>query len=948
MKKKILALAIGGVLSAGAYADISNILITEYVEGSSNNRAIEITNTGADDYTFASGIELQYSSYNNTVYDAAGNNVLTGVIVKAGKSIVIVNGAASDELLAAISDPTSIVKSATYAEQKYNSLNITGDDAVAIVNSDGSIIDIVGENGVQWGVDKTFRRRLGAEDVTPLQNSSYLSNNWNEEKRTVADQETSTDNFTGLGDPTFAPYVVPVATTIADLEMIPEDEGSFKKTLARYVGQTVNLPLDINPAEDGNQNMRVARTFSFDYTNFRNNMVLSYKRPNMHPNQDNVAGSAAAIATLAENTDYSLLIEAKTKPDDGNIPYYPDFNADAANNYIRVDDSVVGMEGVISYDSYNDSYTFTVTNTVTKDNFTHNTPRQDRYALKKSLAKVASGEIEVKIATQNVLNYFNSPFGGAQNNHGDNRGATSFSEYEKQKTKIVEAIRGLDADIVGLMEIENNGFGETGAIRELVDEVNLYYDEPKLSKESADNSTSNLYTFIGFDSNGDVVIDSDDSIGSDAITSGMLYRPAKVTLQAVKIIPMPAQHDKPVVNDNGVVVKNYTNEALESGDNYMRDSLAATFIVNQTGKKLTVAVNHFKSKGSTCSEDWDGVEFGTIEKLAFNKDKALLPDTDLQGACENLRVAASYQLGEELNKISGDKVIVGDMNSYAHEDPILVLTENSTAKALKAARNTFIGRDPQFGADGKVITDSYGYLNAVGMKDAEKGKMSWSYSYEDYIGSLDHILITPSLKERLVDAADWHINAAESPLYDYNEDKKGSNPDAFYQADAFRASDHDSAIMILSYSPGEADSGQPIQLTTAGGFINVPYNIPESAEAKSGDVAEVTLSNQDDNVYVDMSKVTSPKVTLTEDGQKLVHLELVGAKSSLYTATMVLKRDGQIVPNSSVSMTVKVAGSDSFAPEVITPEYDKSGGSFGIVSIMSLLGFGLLRRRKAK
>ena len=39
MKKKILALAIGGVLSAGAYADINDILISEYVEGSSNNKA---------------------------------------------------------------------------------------------------------------------------------------------------------------------------------------------------------------------------------------------------------------------------------------------------------------------------------------------------------------------------------------------------------------------------------------------------------------------------------------------------------------------------------------------------------------------------------------------------------------------------------------------------------------------------------------------------------------------------------------------------------------------------------------------------------------------------------------------------------------------------------------------------------------------------------------------
>ncbi|MFT6987198.1 MAG: putative extracellular nuclease [Psychromonas sp.] len=950
MKKKILALAISSVLSAGAQAAITDILITEYVEGTANNKAIELTNTGAE-YTFTATDTLQYSSYDNVIYDAAKVNVLEGITIAANETIVIANGSSETNLTdAVVSNGARLFLTGTYDEAGYNSLNFNGDDHVALVD-DGTILDVIGSDS-DWGANKTFRRRLEEGGATPVQKSSYEFNNWNEAVRDVAGTETSENNFTDLGLPTLSAYVV--ATGPIDLEMIPEDNGSFKATLARYVGQTVILPLDINPAETGDQNMRVARTFSFDYTNFRNNMVLAYKRPNMQPNQENVAGSAAAVATNAQNKDYTLLIEATSSPKDGEIPYYPEFTTDAANNYIRIDDSVIGMEGVISYNSYDDNYTFTVSNTVTSANFTHNTPRQNRYDLKKSLAEVASGDIEIKVATQNVLNYFNSPFGGAQNNHGDNRGATSYSEYEKQKEKIVAAIRGLDADIVGLMEIENNGFGETGAINELVDAINLAYDEPKLSKESKDNSTSNRYAFIGFDSNGDVIIDREDSIGSDAITSGMLYRPAKVTLDAVKIIPMPSQHDKPVVNDNGVVVKNYTNSVLESGDNYMRDSLAATFLVNQTGKKLTVAVNHLKSKGSTCVEDWDGVEFGTIEKLAFNKDKALLEqygsNDDLQGNCENFRVAAAYQLGEELNKISGDKVIVGDMNSYAQEDPMLVLTENSTAKELKAARNTFIGKTPQFGKNGKVITNSYGYLNAVGMKDAEHGKMSWSYSYEDEIGSLDHILITPSLQDRLVDAVDWHINAPESSLYDYNEDRKGSHAYDFYQGDVYRSSDHDSAIMVLGYTPGEADSGQPVQLTTAGGFIDIPYTIPANAEAKAGDIAEVTLKNQDDNVYVDMSKITSPKVEISEDGQKVVHLELIGAKSSLYTATMTLKREGEIVPNSTVSMTVRVAGADSLEPKVAVPEYDGTGGggSFGMFSIMSLLGFGFLRRLKAK
>ena len=154
--------------------------------------------------------------------------------------------------------------------------------------------------------------------------------------------------------------------------------------------------------------------------------------------------------------------------------------------------------------------------------------------------------------------------------------------------------------------------------------------------------------------------------------------------------------------------------------------------------------------------------------------------------------------------------------------------------------------------------------------------------------------------------------------------------------------------MVLGYTPGETESGQPVHLAISGGWIDVPYTIPAEAGALTGDIAEITLSNLDGDVYVDMSKISSPKVALDSDDQKIVHFDLIGAKSSLYTATMTLKRDGVMVPNSTVSMTVEVAKADSLEPKTVVPEYDNTGGgSFGIFGIMSLLGFGFLRRRKA-
>ena len=51
----------------------------------------------------------------------------------------------------------------------------------------------------------------------------------------------------------------------------------------------------------------------------------------------------------------------------------------------------------------------------------------------------------------------------------DCRGADSSAEFTRQKAKIVGAIKALNADVVGLMEIENNG---NTAVLDLVSALN--------------------------------------------------------------------------------------------------------------------------------------------------------------------------------------------------------------------------------------------------------------------------------------------------------------------------------------------------------------------------------------------------------------------------------------------------------------------------------------------
>ncbi|EHD0094019.1 ExeM/NucH family extracellular endonuclease [Vibrio vulnificus] len=1039
-KMTLLAGAISSVLSGAALADINDIIITEYMEGGYNNKAVEITNLGTTDYVFPSTIDIAYqkdgAAWNRMNQSAdQSKSALDGITLAPGKTLVLRNPSNTANEQAQIT-ALEAAKTKFGAQVVDATVYYNGNDAVAlrdVTNPDAPVIlDVVGVVGSadNWGKDVTLRRFESAK----AQKDNYVAKDWLVEAK---------DTFSGLGDPAFAEplatapcsdaeagvlhkyigevqgeaysspliesgftskeeYLVtgvvsavatslvkgfylyddnadgnvktsdgifvktsgavskdmigqqicvrakvnedygmttllptgniwevknstPVEVTPVKLERIDSDDETFRSTLERLEAMPVVLVEDMDAAE-GNQDMRVSRTFSFDYSAKRNNMVIAYKRPNPQPNQDHVAGSDAAKAQTAQNKDYRIVVESDEKPANGKIPYYPEFASDPHNNYIRINDSVVGMTGVLHY-SYNE-FRLIPTANVTKANFVHNTPRTSSPVIKESYG---DDGFTIKVATQNVLNYFNSPYGGHDNLFGDNRGAESQQEFERQQAKIVEAIYGLDADIVGLMEVENNGFGDFSAIRELLEAINAKYYKENYKDRFARESIHNRYVFVGFDKNGDQVLDQFDTVGSDAITTGIIYRPSKVSVIAGKVIPMPWQDAPMIVDADGKPVVDGKGELAESGKNYQRNTVAATFRVLNTGKQLTVSVNHLKSKGSTCWDDYVGT-------------KAV--DDDAQGSCENFRVASTYHLGQEMAKIGGDQIVLGDMNSYAHEDPMLVLTSNPTKKALKAADYIKVGNKWQFnGEQGPVITQTFGFINAVDYK-TPAGETSWSYSYNDEVGSLDHLLITSSLKSRLVDAVDWHINAPESTLFDYSNKYKGgdsneANP--FYKDDAFRSSDHDSALVTIGYKYGEAGESQVV-IGTKSDRADVYFPVSESV--KQGDVAVLTISPAPQGVV-------PLRETVGKDGAQTLRFDVAGLPKGEYTMTMRVLRSAATRASAeetvveSKSMTVTVAKRDSSNVKPVVPAYDGSGGAFGFGALLSLFGFGFLRRRRS-
>jgi predicted extracellular nuclease len=960
MKKKLLALAIGSVLSAGAQAAVTDIIISEYVEATdSKNSAIEIKNTHATDaFTFDDKTQLVIlgsGKYVNPLKKADATNLLTGSTIAAGETLTVITSSATSLITDALTlnSGASIIAAGT---GNHDDLYLNGDDSVYIADytdpSNPVILDIVGTQVeyAKWGENQTLSRFLLPDGSKPSQSVTYESTEW---------LKSSVDTVTGLGSAVLDDYEDVTIVPAVPLTMIPADEGSFKAMLKRFVGKEVIINADIDPNTDGEQGLVITRSYGFTPNGYVHNMSASYKHANIQPNQIFDAGSAFSVNQENQNRNNTLIIDTTMPRIDGEIAYYPTFHTDAANNPIRINDKIKTIQGFIVDGDF--GFQLNVTQDIDSSNF----DQEERPATPALNIDVADGHFAIKIATQNVLNLFNSPFGGADNLHGGSRGAVTEGEYIHQTAKLVEAIYGLDADIVGLMEIENNGFSDTGTIAAFVEAINLKYHNPRGEDKKEPTSAINKYAFIGFDSNGDTVLDDLDSIGSDVITSGIIYRPLKVSIVSTKIIPMPQQH-APVTRDyKGDIVIDDHGDVLESGDNYQRDTVTATFVINQTGKRLTVAVNHFKSKGSTCHEDWQGVDFSADH---FNykgqydngngKDDA--PDPDFQGQCENFRVAAAVQLGDELDKIGGDRVVMGDMNSYAKEDPILVLTKNPNNKVIKTARDTFIGKVPQF-VEPVTVEKTFGYMSAFdadALTYATDGslldkELAWSYAYDGSIGSLDHILITPSLNTRVIDAKDWHINAAESVYYDYSTYRadatkgtpysKGANGSTnFVVDDAYRSSDHDPAIMSLEYKYGEVSDGQPVHLVISSGSANFPYSIPVAASVKAGDIAEISLSSESD-----MSEIELSTVTVTQDGQSVVNMEVYGIKAGNYNATMTLVRDGTLMPEQTQSMKVEVAKTDSLTPKLVVPENDGTGGSFGIFGILSLLGLGFLRRTKA-
>ncbi|MDX1473351.1 MAG: ExeM/NucH family extracellular endonuclease [Reinekea sp.] len=360
----------------------------------------------------------------------------------------------------------------------------------------------------------------------------------------------------------------------------------------------------------------------------------------------------------------SILIDDGVAASNPDVIPFPTAAGYSNTNYFRVGFELSNLAGVVhGYDNGSTKLPYSLIPS-TSPTFVP-TAKYDR-----TLEPYIDGSENLVIASMNVLNLFNGIENEANETFfptlteeknktfGDYRGANSAEDYAIQLSKIVAAISAMDADIVGLMEIENDGFGEKSSIKALTDALN------------AEVAVENEYAFVN----------AGEKIGDDAIAVGLLYR--KNVLSPVGTT---------VILDSSNSPRDENNEPLFL-DTKNRPSLIQTLKHHESDQTITIAVNHLKSKGSNCDA---------------------LSDPDLgngAGNCNITRSRAAQALatflsdnptGVETNNI----IMVGDFNSYSKEDPIIALEEAGFTNLKDTDKST------------EEIPFSYSYSGFLGSLD---------------------------------------------------------------------------------------------------------------------------------------------------------------------------------------------------------------------------------------
>ncbi len=397
------------------------------------------------------------------------------------------------------------------------------------------------------------------------------------------------------------------SVTVSGSGSVQVVEINLPADLEQYEGMFVRLP----------QTLTVAGLYELD--RFGTVQLIAGGRPYAYTNQNppNAAGYAAHQADFAAR---SILL------DDGRVEQNVDpiryLNAGTAPDYsIRSGDTATGLTGNLRYargSGASGTEGFRLVPTVDPW-FESANPRPG----------AANSTGTLRVVGFNTLNFF-STIDDGQDNCGPShdagcRGADSAEELERQIAKLVTALNVIDADIVGLMEIENNA---GIALQMLVARLNLV--------------SGDTYAFV-----------DTGTVGTDVITTAFLYKTATVSLRG-----------------DAVVLDSRIDVRFDETRN--RPSIAQSFVQLSNGAVFSVVVNHLKSKGSSCADGGDPNR---------NDGQGNCNATRTQAAS----ALADWIATDPTGSGDSDYLVIGDFNAFVFEDPLSALKNAGYTNLMEAA-----------------------------------------------------------------------------------------------------------------------------------------------------------------------------------------------------------------------------------------------------------------------
>jgi predicted extracellular nuclease/2',3'-cyclic-nucleotide 2'-phosphodiesterase (5'-nucleotidase family)/Ca2+-binding RTX toxin-like protein len=407
-------------------------------------------------------------------------------------------------------------------------------------------------------------------------------------------------------------------------------DGDYQPDLEAYEGMLVTIP----------QTLTVTEQYNLD--RFNEMKLVAGDRPETFTqiHDPDAAACQDYLEDLGARTiTYDDGLNDQNAPINNVGGLDPDDNPATAPNYAtdnapRMGDTVNGLTGVLDYQWAGNSAsgsTWRIRSIESDDNTFESVNGRTE------APEDVGGRL--KVASFNVLNYFKTLDNGASTAIGeDPRGAENATEFVRQTEKLVNTIVAMNADVLALVELENDfAVGSSGnAIAYLVSQLNAVLG-------------AGTYAWVN---------PGQQFVGGDAIAVGFIYKTATVAITMGTTVEILNDADLPALSLDELPAQSTVGHVFD-GENTSRNALAVSFTEIATGESFTAVANHLKSKSGT----------GT----GADADQG-----DGQGNWQSQRELAAEALTkwaatDPTGSGDHDVLLLGDFNAYAKEDAVKII-----------------------------------------------------------------------------------------------------------------------------------------------------------------------------------------------------------------------------------------------------------------------------------